>query len=62
MEEGGCEKSHPIVIESMGVEYNQLGEECRSSKQEKERKSVWVGDQNYRFMFLDGELFLHGFF
>jgi hypothetical protein len=26
----------------MGVEYNQLGEECKSSKQEKERKFVWV--------------------
>jgi hypothetical protein len=33
-----------IFIESMGVEYNQLGEECKSSKQEKERKFVWVGD------------------
>jgi hypothetical protein len=32
MQEGSCEKSHPIVIGSMGVEYNQLGEECKSSK------------------------------
>jgi hypothetical protein len=31
-------------MESMGVEYNQLGEECKSSKQEKDRKYVWVGD------------------
>jgi hypothetical protein len=44
----------------MGDEYNQLGEECKSSKKEKERKFVWVGDQNYGFTFLDRELFLHG--
>jgi hypothetical protein len=31
----------------MGDEYNHLGEECKSSKQEKERKFVWVGDQNF---------------
>jgi hypothetical protein len=34
-----------MVIESMGDDYNQLGEECKSSKQKKERKSIWVGDQ-----------------
>jgi hypothetical protein len=26
----------------MGVEYNHFGEECKSSKQEKERKFIWV--------------------
>jgi hypothetical protein len=26
----------------MGVEYNKIGEECKSSKQEKERKVIWV--------------------
>jgi hypothetical protein len=31
----------------MGVEYDYLGEECKSSKKEKGRKFVWVGDQNY---------------
>jgi hypothetical protein len=46
----------------MGDEYNHLGEECKSSKQEKERKFVWVGDQNYAFTFLHRELFLHGVF
>jgi hypothetical protein len=46
----------------MGVEYNHLGEECKSSKQEKERKFVWVEEQNYTFMFLHAEQFLHGFF
>ena len=44
----------------MGVEYNQLGEECKSSKQEKEGKFKWVEDQNDRFMFFHGELFLDG--
>jgi hypothetical protein len=46
----------------MGIDYNQLGEECKSSKQEKKRKIVWVGDQNYTFTSLYGELFLHGVF
>jgi hypothetical protein len=46
----------------MGDEYNHLGEECKSSKQEKERKFVWVEGQNYTFTFLHGEQFLHGDF
>ena len=46
----------------MGDKYNQLGEECKSSEKEKKRKFVWVGDENYAFMFLHRELFLHGVF
>jgi hypothetical protein len=46
MYEGGCEKSHPIVFESMGDEYNDFGEECNSSKQKKERKFLWGEEQN----------------
>jgi hypothetical protein len=33
---------HPIVIGGRGVEYNQLGEVCESSKQAKEEIFVWV--------------------
>jgi hypothetical protein len=32
MQEVGCEKSHPIVIGSMGVEYNQFEKVCESRK------------------------------
>jgi hypothetical protein len=46
----------------MGDEYNQVGEECKSNKQEKGRKFVWVGDTNYEFMFLQREHFLGGVF
>jgi hypothetical protein len=46
----------------MGVEYNYLGEECKSRKQEKEVKIHMGRRPNYAFMFLHGELFLHGFF
>jgi hypothetical protein len=37
-----CEKSYHIFIESMGYDYNHLGEECKQRKQEKERKFKWV--------------------
>jgi hypothetical protein len=37
-----------IVIESMGDEYNNIGEEYKSIKKYKERKSIWVGDQILR--------------
>jgi hypothetical protein len=40
----------------MGVEYNQLGKSVSQARQEKEGKFVWVGDQNYTFTFLHGEL------
>jgi hypothetical protein len=46
----------------MGAEYNQFGEDCKSSKKEKKGKFVWVGDQNDTFKFLQRELFLHGVF
>jgi hypothetical protein len=51
-------ESHIIVIESMGANYNQFGEECKSSMQE-EGKFVWVGNQNCTFTFLHEEQFLH---
>jgi hypothetical protein len=46
----------------MGTEYNQLGEECKSSKQEKERKFVWVGGADLHIhVFGEGAVFTWSF-
>jgi hypothetical protein len=47
MKEGGCDWSHPKSIAHMGVEYNQLGEECESRKVG-QREEICMGwDNNF---------------
>jgi hypothetical protein len=41
MHKGECEKSHSIVIGSMGDDYNQIGEVFESKKQDKGEKLLW---------------------